>query len=112
MHALAPASCPSCLERMTGLALQPDHRSRADCFCRRRQERGRWRLTALAGHEGLVLVTGPTGSDTATILYAALQRVHRRILNIVTSSSCACSANRSALSHSLSKRADCIERGR
>ena len=34
--------------------------------------------------EGLVLVTGPTGSGKTTTLYAALRQIQRRALNIIT----------------------------
>ncbi len=38
----------------------------------------------LAQTEGMVLVTGPTGSGKTTTLYSALQHVHSREVNIVT----------------------------
>src|SRR4029079_12909050 len=34
--------------------------------------------------EGLVVVTGPTGSGKTTTLYAALRQIQRRGLNIIT----------------------------
>ena len=43
------------------------------------------RLTRLLdAREGLVLVTGPTGSGKTTTLYAALRQIQRRGLNIIT----------------------------
>ena len=43
------------------------------------------RLTQLLDtREGLVLVTGPTGSGKTTTLYAALRQIQRRALNIIT----------------------------
>jgi len=42
-------------------------------------------LEQLFGHtEGLILVTGPTGSGKSTTLYAALKRLVRPELNVVT----------------------------
>src|SRR4029079_9826865 len=38
----------------------------------------------LDAREGLVLVTGPTGSGKTTTLYAALRQVMRRGVNVVT----------------------------
>ncbi|MDF2771092.1 MAG: type secretion system protein [Geminicoccaceae bacterium] len=53
-----------------GLGLMPDESSRLD------------ELVSL--REGIVLVTGPTGSGKTTTLYSALRQIQQRAVNIVT----------------------------
>ncbi len=60
----------SALRSLDAMGFHPDERARID--------------TLLACREGLILVTGPTGSGKTTTLYAALQRLQQRNLNIVT----------------------------
>ncbi len=43
----------------------------------------RWK-NLLARHEGIVLVTGPTGSGKTSTLYATLKHIHRPEVNIIT----------------------------
>ncbi len=60
----------SALRSLDAMGFHPDEYARID--------------TLLACREGLILVTGPTGSGKTTTLYAALQRLQQRNLNIVT----------------------------
>ncbi|HEU4989928.1 MAG TPA: ATPase, T2SS/T4P/T4SS family [Gemmatimonadaceae bacterium] len=60
----------SALRALDAMGFHPDEYARIDAL--------------LACREGLILVTGPTGSGKTTTLYAALQRLQERSLNIVT----------------------------
>ena len=60
----------SALRSLDAMGFHPDEYARID--------------TLLACREGLILVTGPTGSGKTTTLYAALQRLQQRNVNIVT----------------------------
>ncbi len=60
----------SALRSLDAMGFHPDEHARIDAL--------------LACREGLILVTGPTGSGKTTTLYAALQRLQQRNLNIVT----------------------------
>ena len=60
----------SALRSLDAMGFHPDEYARID--------------TLLACREGLILVTGPTGSGKTTTLYAALQRLQQHNVNIVT----------------------------
>ncbi|HET7631408.1 MAG TPA: ATPase, T2SS/T4P/T4SS family [Gemmatimonadaceae bacterium] len=60
----------SALRSLDAMGFHPEEYARIDAL--------------LACREGLILVTGPTGSGKTTTLYAALQRLQQRNLNIVT----------------------------
>ncbi len=60
----------SALRSLDAMGFHPDEHERIE--------------TLLQCREGLILVTGPTGSGKTTTLYAALQRLQQRNVNIVT----------------------------